>query len=130
MIHTNEVRKRLSAFLFALLAPFLLAGCSVRVADLTLISTKNIDLNEARFDARKGRRTKGEDCVFAPLGLIPLGVPNLEEAVDDALEKGNGNIMIDEVTYRKEAYFIIASVSCIEVEGTVLKISENSTTMD
>lgn len=124
MIPTNEVRKRSSAILLALFAPFLLAGCSVRVADLTLISTKNIDLNEARFDAKKGQRMKGEDCVFAPLGLIPLGVPNLEEAVDDALEKGNGNIMIDEVTYRKEAYFIIASVSCIEVEGTVLNISE------
>ena len=83
----------------------LISGCSVRVADLTLISTKNIDLSNAKLDIRKGKRIKGEDCAIALLGLIPLGIPNLEEAVDDALEKGKGNVMVDQVSYRKNTYF-------------------------
>lgn len=101
-----------------------MAGCTVRVADLTLVSTKNIDLSNTQLDARKGMRVKGEDCAYAILGLIPLGIPNLQEAIDNALEKANGNIMIDEVTSYKGFYFILASQSCIEVEGTVINISK------
>jgi hypothetical protein len=110
--------------IIVLVSFILTSGCSVRVADLTLISTKNIDLSNATLDVRKGQRTKGEDCAIALLGLIPLGIPNLEEAVDDALEKGKGNVMVDQVSYSKGAYFIIASQSCIEVEGTVLNVAE------
>lgn len=105
-----------------LVAGFLLlfGGCTTRIADLTLISTKNIDLNNTQLDARKGTRINGEDCAVWPLGFIPLGLPNLEEAVDEALEKGKGNILVDQVTYRKHFYFVLASTLCIEVEGTVL----------
>lgn len=106
------------------IALLLTIGCSARVADLTLVSTKNIDLSNAKLDARKGKRIKGEDCAIALLGLIPLGHPNLEKAIDNALEKGKGNVMVDQVTYQKAAYFIIASQYCIEVEGTVLNVAE------
>ena len=101
----------------------LISGCTTRIADLTLISTKNIDLSNAALDMRKGQRVKGEDCKIALLGLIPLGTPNLEAAVDDALVKGNGNVMVDQVSYHKGIYFILASQSCIQVEGTVLNAS-------
>ena len=125
MTHMNNIWVKTILFTFLVFTLGISVGCTVRVADLTLVSTKNIDLNNTHLDARQGKRMKGEDCVVWPLGLIPLGVPNLEEAVDDALEKANGNIMIDEVTYNKGAYFILASISCIQVEGTVLKIAED-----
>lgn len=100
----------------------LMVGCTTRVADLTLVSTKNIDLSKATLDIRKGRRVKGEDCTIALLGLFPLGIPNLENAMDDALEKGRGNVMVDQVTYLSGAYFVLASQSCVRVEGTVLNV--------
>lgn len=109
------------------IAALTLSGCAARVGDLTLISTKNIDLSDARMNIKEGKRTKGEDCAYALLGLIPLGIPNLERAVDDALEKGNGNVMVDQVTYQNGAYFILASRFCIEVEGTVLNVAEGKT---
>jgi hypothetical protein len=96
------------------------SGCAYRVADLTLVSTKNIDLNNAVLDISSGQRVKGSDCALSLLGLIPLGVPNIQEAVDSALENGNGNIMVDQVTYVREFYFGVASIFCIEAEGTVL----------
>jgi adhesin HecA-like repeat protein len=96
------------------------ARCSARIADLTLVSTKNIDLSPAQLDVRRGVRATGQDCVYAPLGLIPLGVPNLETAVDRALEKGGGNVMVDQVTYQRGIYFVVASQMCIIAEGTVL----------
>ncbi len=50
-----------SALALTLGASILAVGCSFRVADLTLVSTKNIDLSQARLDMREGRRFKGED---------------------------------------------------------------------
>jgi hypothetical protein len=52
--------------------------------------------------------------------MIPFGVPNLKNTVDKALEAGNGNVMVDEVTYVQGYYFVIGGMSCIKVEGTVL----------
>jgi hypothetical protein len=92
----------------------------MRTADLTLISTKNIDLSDTRLDAKLGQRQTAKDCVFILLGMIPFGVPNLETAVDRALENGKGNIMIDEVTWQEWYTVIVGRVECIRVEGTVL----------
>jgi len=99
-------------------------GCTHRVADLTLISTKNVDLDSIQLNVKKGERVKGEHCGYALLGLIPISLPNLQDAIDQALEKGKGNIMIDQVTYSKVFYFVIASSLCFEVEGTVLNAAE------
>ena len=117
-------KKYKTAALISFLVVFsLMTGCVARVADLTLISTKNIDLSNANLDARKGRRVQDQDCAISLLGLFPLGVPNLEEAIDNALDKGHGNIMVDQVSYRKFYYYIIASTNCIEVKGTVLNVA-------
>jgi len=97
-----------------------LSACSVRVADLTLVSTKNIDLTNAKLDANKGSRHKGEDCKFALFGLIPFGLPNIETAIDKALEAGHGNIMVDQVTEMAGYWVVVGTVSCVSAEGTVL----------
>jgi hypothetical protein len=112
---------RYACALLALSVSFVASGCTQRIGDLTFISTRNIDLASARIDVRQGRRVTGEDCKFALLGLLPLGLPTLQGAVDDALEKGDGNVMVDQVTYSSSIYFILASRFCIKAEGTVLR---------
>lgn len=117
MTHLNRSKSLLAPLLATL---FLVNACSVRTADLTLVSTKNIDLSDTRLDAKLGQRKTAEDCVFLLLGIIPLGVPNMKTAVDKALESGKGNIMIDEVTWVENYWFVVGGLSCIKVEGTVL----------
>jgi hypothetical protein len=95
-------------------------GCTNRIGDLTFVSTRNIDLSHVSLDVRSGKRVEGADCKYALLGIIPFGTPTLEGAVDDALQKGGGNVMIDQVTYQSLYYFILVSQSCIKAEGTVL----------
>jgi hypothetical protein len=119
MTHLNR-KKRLTCQLIAIMALLMLSSCSVRVADLTMVSTKNIDLSDTQLDARKGQRQTGKDCRFNLLGLIPFGLPNMEEAVDKALEKGKGNVMVDEVTEYENYWVVLGFVSCINIEGTVL----------
>ncbi len=112
-------RRMLSWFLLVLATGLLISACTARIADLTLVSTKNIDLSDTRLDARTGQRYVGEDCGFILLG-IPLHWPNLEEAVDQALEKGKGNVMVDQVTEVKNTWMLIGTQTCLKVEGTVL----------
>jgi len=96
-------------------------GCSIRLADLTMISTKNVTLDKVDLDSLpQTKGVVGKDEKFVFLG-IPLGLPHLEEAVDDALEKGNGDILIDSVLYTKHWDIWIIGQNILEVKGTVVK---------
>ncbi len=116
----TRTSKKLFSRLLMLCFLISLAACSVRVADLTLVSTKNIDLTDVKLDANKGSRYKGEDCKFMLFSLIPLGLPNIETAIDKALEAGHGNIMVDQVTEISAYWVVVGTMRCISAEGTVL----------
>jgi hypothetical protein len=103
-----------------------LVACTGYVANLSLVSTRNVDIETTALDLRKGARVTGEDCGYALLGMIPLEVPSLEDAVDDALKKGKGNIMVDAGTTASVFHAILFSQTCIKVAGTVLRIPEKS----
>ncbi len=122
MTPINKLKRFVTLALFAPTLALVLNSCSVRVAHLTLVSTKTIDLSDIQLDPRKGQRYRGEDCRFNLLGIIPFGLPNLKAAVDKALERGNGNMMVDEVTDYKNIWVVIGVISCIDVEGTVLNV--------
>ena len=96
-----------------------LSACTSRVADLTLVSTKNLGSSSLNLSSKSGKRERAEDCKFSLLG-IPFGIPSLETAVDKALEAGNGTIMVDEVTEEKTTWVILGNINCIVVEGTVV----------
>ena len=53
-----------------------MTGCTQRIGDFTIISSKNVNVS-----ANRGDRVKGESCVYIILG-IPTGVPDLKSAVD------------------------------------------------
>ena len=68
-------------------------GCSQRVGDFTMISTKNVEI-EHKYT--KLGRFEGEDVKGAVLG-IPLGIVNLEAAVDNCIENGKGTLLTNVV---------------------------------
>jgi hypothetical protein len=85
--------KKFQSLLSIGLIAFFLSGCSTRIGDFTVISTQNVDFGEVdAADASEARVVEGEDIKF-------FGEPNLEEAIDDALNRGGGNVMIDAVLY-------------------------------
>jgi hypothetical protein len=69
-----------------------LVGCSVRVGDFTVISTKNVDVGGKYI---KGERKQGEDKAFA--FIFPFGTPNLKNAVDACIEAGSGELLTNVV---------------------------------
>lgn len=91
----------------------LLTGCSSRVADFTAVSTRNITME----NMLPMGSTRGKHCV--PVIFLPVGVPNIEEAIDRAIESGpEGTDMLTDVTVYSRNRSFLFGVICIEVTGT------------
>ena len=102
---------------------FVVAGCSMRVLDFTIVSSKNVEMRIP--DSSKGERVVGVDKVTNILG-IPLGSANLKEAVDRAIEKaGPGyDALVDGVIYSIFNYYLLFATVGYKVEGTPVKTKD------
>lgn len=108
--------KKICVCLFFVLA---ISGCTTHLTDLSLISNKNISLEKIDIDkAPQKKYIVGEDSKFTFL-FIPFGQPKIKEAVNDALQKGGGDLIIDASLYAKSWWFIVGKNS-IEIKGTVV----------
>lgn len=98
-------------------------GCMTRMADCTVASTKNVKLTKLDLDSlprKKGIEGKSVQPMF--LGIIPLsGRPDIKDALDDALAKGDGDLMVDAVFYMGGWSCILYSENIISVKGEVVK---------
>ena len=96
-----------------------LSGCTTHLTDLSMISNKNINLEKIDIDRAPQRKlVEGEDSKFILL-FFPLGQPKIKEAVNKALQKGNGDLLVDASLYYKYWWFIIGQ-STIQIKGTVV----------
>jgi hypothetical protein len=98
-----------------------LSGCSQRLMDFTVVSSKNIDLSKGADFKRSPSRVTGEDKkgIFM---FIPMGRPNAKEALDRAIEKVPGAVALTDGVITSKWWWIpyIYGESTIEVEGTPL----------
>lgn len=94
------------------LASLSLGGCSIRLVDFTALSSKNCDVVGTR-----GERTQGKDMAWMVMG-IPLGVSNMKEATDRAIERCGGDMLVDGVVYLKGWSALVVGQSGYLIEGT------------
>jgi hypothetical protein len=102
-------------FLIAAVCLFLLlTGCATnRFVDFTVVSTKNVDLTKLTPEAIKaGVKAEGQDLTF-------WSAPNMETAIDNALENGKGNLLLDAVVSFRSGW-----KSGYIVEGTVVDVTK------
>lgn len=96
----------------------LLCSCSHRLVDFTLISTKNVPMDQTLDLAKADKRVKGEDSKGIVLS-VPLGMPNMKEAIDRAIESYPGAIALsDGVIYAKGWTCFFYGKNKYVVEGT------------
>jgi len=73
------------------------SGCSKRLGDFTLLTTKNIDLSSFSTCTDDGKeRVNGEDASHI-IVVFPTKVPNFKDAVDNAIEASNSYMLSDAV---------------------------------
>lgn len=95
---------------------FLLSGCTVRVADLTVASTKNYNLNSGKFV--KGKRVTAEDSY--PVILFPTGIPNVKTAADRAIEKDICAVGLTDVVVTQLNHAFLFGKIGLRVEGSLI----------
>ena len=109
--------------LISLITIVLFTGCmNQRVGDFSVISSRNFDLNSDYVLLEKG--VTGEDTQYIII-FIPTGQINIENAVDDALKRVDGDVMTN-ATVKLKGFYIpyIYGESRYVVEGDVWKKSD------
>ncbi len=111
--------------LYGLLLLLLASGCTTRIADLTLASSKNIP---HRFEVL-AEDVEGRDCASILMLLfipIPLGSfqPSFEEAMDRAIGTVPGGNLMTNVAISNESFvipllFVNFARGCAVVQGDV-----------
>lgn len=113
---------KINSFLILLIS-VLITGCVTRHGKFTVISNKLIRLNDFELDdSDRKEYVAGSDkqhiLIFFPLS----GPPNLGGAIDDALEKGGGDVMTD-ATVKSWGWYIpyIYGQTGWSIKGDVVK---------
>lgn len=110
-----------SIFLLPLVALLMLTGCTVRVVDFTIISTKNFDYTRGGSFKRGPQRVHGRDLAHWII-IVPTRQIDMKEAIDNAIESVPGCVaLLDGVVYQKFWWipYVYGQQSYV-VEGTPL----------
>jgi hypothetical protein len=111
--------------LILFLAIATLSGCTTRIGAFTFASTKNLGVAYAPLQTR----VEGEDCVTIIL-FIPLGTlnPNIQDAVDRAVEQVPNGDMMTNVTLTEDLLFtLVYNRRCVRVTGDVVNTRTSGT---
>lgn len=92
----------------------LASGCSTRIADMTVASTKNVNMNSSEFVT--GNRITGSDTV--PVIIFPLGNPDVKEAIDVAIEHDKCVVALNDVVIEQSFFVFVFGFISFDVEGT------------
>jgi len=83
-----------AALMGLMLVPFF-NGCTNHLSDISMISNRDIDFNKFDIEALPQKKNiEGIDRKHLFL-FIPIGQPTLSAALDNALEKANGDLMVN-----------------------------------
>ncbi|MBQ7822620.1 MAG: LysM peptidoglycan-binding domain-containing protein [Bacteroidaceae bacterium] len=113
--------KSVSFFVGVFLLLVGMSSCSHRLTDFTVISTRNVPLgNQVASLQKADQRVKGVDRSHVIL-FLPIGTPNMKEAIDRAIDKYPGAIgLVDGVVKSKGWSILLYGQNSFVVEGTPL----------
>ena len=96
-------------------AAIVVAGCHVPIGHFTVLGDPATLVPGATVT---GTRTTGESCRWWVLG-ITLGVPSMQEAIDDALARaGASGVLADVDLVSEHPVYGLAGKHCYVVSGT------------
>jgi len=93
------------------------SGCVTRIADLALVSNRNLKLPEPIARSLVGRHCK--------MQWMPDQQANLEEAIDLAQKSAHGaNALANVAIYYEFYYYVLVTRVCFRVEGDAVALAE------
>lgn len=110
--------KKIVSLLAVVLSFGCLTGCVQRVTDFTVISSKNFDLSRGSQYVMSDKRAEGTDT--KAIILIPLGVPNAKEALDNAIQSVPGCIALSDGVLESEFFSFFFGYIQYRAKGTCI----------
>lgn len=112
----------------SLLAVLFFASCETNpLADFTAISTRTVVSGEVDLTKLPTKRVTGKDygLSFFFIPIPPFLPPSIDDTVEDALQKGNGDLLLDAYLVEKR-YFqgIIFNWVGYEIKGKVVNTKD------
>ncbi|NBA95521.1 hypothetical protein [Pseudomonas sp. R5(2019)] len=104
------------ALLAVIATAAVVSGCTVRVADMTVASTKNYNINSSKFV--KGPRVTGEDNY--PVIIFPTGIPNMKTAMDHAIQQDKCAVGLTDVVMSQLNHSFLFGMIGFRVEGDLI----------
>ena len=92
---------KVTALIILAVGCFMFAGCQSKMFDLSLVSTKNVNLNELEMSELKSSMLVSGYSIKSIVVIFPLGNPDVEDAFDDAMDKASGDVMTNVNVYWK-----------------------------
>ena len=118
--------KRVCLYLIIICTGLLLSACSTSpvcvTSSLTPLQGETVTENLGECN--------GSDTAFSILGIFMLGRPDINLAIQEALDSKKGDTMINVRCYETYGYFLFFSTSTVTVEGDAIKLAEPAVTDD
>ncbi len=112
--------KRLIRYTVIIFLGFIISGCSTSpvcvTSSLTPLQGKTVTGNLGECS--------GSDTAWSILGIYMIGRPDINRAVQKALDSKKGDTMINVRCYETYSYFLFFSTSTVTVEGDAIKFAE------
>lgn len=110
--------------LYLLIALLLTSGCVSKYTHMGLVIPENTKFSyEALNSAGVVKNVTGSDS--KPILLfIPLGHPNFETAVNNALKNGHGNVLVNAKVKNASEWYVLFGSNTIEITGDVVNIPQ------
>jgi hypothetical protein len=89
----KDMKASLLPFIVCFLVVASLAGCTTRLVDFTVISSKNINMKHSQNFVEQSQRIVGTD--MKPVIIFPLGIPSAKAALDDAIDSVPGCVALE-----------------------------------
>lgn len=91
------------------------------LTDVTVVSTKKVPVLWV-----DGQAVFGKSCAHLLFGVIPLTEtysPSLKVAIEHALDRGNGQVLLDAMIYQKQLLIpLLFHRQCYTVEGKAVRL--------
>jgi len=101
----------------------LLAGCSTS----PVCVTSSVTPMGGKIVAENLGKCSGCDTAYSVLGLFMYGKPDLDLAIQNALEEKKGDTLINVRCYETSRYYILFGSNTVVVEGEAVKFIPDGT---
>jgi hypothetical protein len=117
---------RNSALLFYIIMVLLLSACITTPVSVTSSTTP---VHDKKVAVNYGP-VRGSHRAWSVFGLWMIGRPDIDKAIQNAIQQKGGDALINVTCYEKTAWFFFVSMHTVVVEGEAVSFNKESPEID